>query len=213
MAKDQKRRQKKLARKKAKRKQKKIVEGSKVPVSLAAKMAVAASWPLHECHILADWQEQSFGNLIVSRRSPDGQVTFVAFLLDFGCLGVKDIMVKWQVSELAYAETAGMTAERQGERQELTLHDAAKLVEAARDYGDQLDFQQPRTHDQAIRILRGGDPSKSTLEVTCGRDGKPFYVAGPRDKADRIIAHLTETLGPEGFHYMAPMFGPGLEGE
>jgi len=213
MAKDQKRRQKKLARKKAKRKQKRVIERSKVPVSLAAKMAVASSWPLHECHVLKDWQEQLFGNLIVSRRDPDGYITFVAFLLDFGCLGVKDIMIKWQVSDQAYAEHAGITSERQGERLDLSVHDAMKLVETARDYGEQLGFHQPRSYEHAIRMLRGGDPEQSALTVTCGRDGKPFYIAGPRDNADSIMRHLAENLGPDGFHYIAPLFDPDFDDE
>jgi len=40
-----------------------------------------------------------------------------------------------------------------------------------------------------------------------GREGKPFFVAGPYDNVDRIMAKLRRKLGEDGFHFMIPLAG------
>lgn len=36
-----------------------------------------------------------------------------------------------------------------------------------------------------------------------GRDGKPFYVAGPHDNPDRVIRTLEQSVGEDNFHFLA----------
>ena len=43
-----------------------------------------------------------------------------------------------------------------------------------------------------------------------GPEGKPFFIAGPYDNTDRIIARLTKAVGPDGFHFLAPL-GPDTD--
>jgi len=38
-----------------------------------------------------------------------------------------------------------------------------------------------------------------------GEDGEPLFIAGPRDDVDHIMATLTRRLGPDGFHFIAPL--------
>ncbi|HCJ33979.1 MAG TPA: helix-turn-helix domain containing protein, partial [Ktedonobacter sp.] len=40
-------------------------------------------------------------------------------------------------------------------------------------------------------------------QLTFGKDGKPFFVAGPRDNAARIVKQLEKTAGPGNFDYVA----------
>jgi hypothetical protein len=46
-------------------------------------------------------------------------------------------------------------------------------------------------------------------QLTFGREGKPFYVAGPRDNVQRILRQLEKTAGPGNFDYIAMVGGPG----
>ena len=45
-----------------------------------------------------------------------------------------------------------------------------------------------------------------TYHLTFGRDGKPFFVAGPYDNAPAIVAKLEATAGPGNYGVMAPLF-------
>ena len=44
-------------------------------------------------------------------------------------------------------------------------------------------------------------------------EGKPFFVAGPRDDADRIIRILERKVGSGNYNYIVPMSNPGSFGD
>jgi len=46
----------------------------------------------------------------------------------------------------------------------------------------------------------GTHPSEQQLEF--GKDGKPFFIAGPYDDAHAIVTKLARTAGEGNFHYM-----------
>ena len=43
------------------------------------------------------------------------------------------------------------------------------------------------------------------VKDTFGKDGKPFFIAGPHDNAARILRQLEKTAGPGNYHYLAPL--------
>jgi hypothetical protein len=49
-----------------------------------------------------------------------------------------------------------------------------------------------------------------TGQVAFGKDGQPFFVAGPHDNADAIMRPLLRFAGEGHFHYVMPL-GGGLE--
>ena len=40
--------------------------------------------------------------------------------------------------------------------------------------------------------------------IRFGRDGKPFYIAGPHDDAARVMRMLSRTVGQGNFRYLVP---------
>jgi hypothetical protein len=52
-----------------------------------------------------------------------------------------------------------------------------------------------------VLVPRGELPEPYNL--TFGRDGKPFFMAGPHDNATRIIRQLEKTAGPGKYNYIA----------
>jgi hypothetical protein len=42
-----------------------------------------------------------------------------------------------------------------------------------------------------------------------GKEGKPFFVAGPHDNADRIIRILERKVGHGNYNYFVPIGDPG----
>jgi hypothetical protein len=46
--------------------------------------------------------------------------------------------------------------------------------------------------------------------VPLGKDGKPYFVAGPYDDARKIMAKLEKAVGRDGFHFIMPL-DPSLD--
>jgi hypothetical protein len=199
-----KRRQKKLERKAAKRKAKQQAEAS-APKGRRAQLRASASWPLHECLVTRDWRDTSeITQVLVARRSPAGQVAIGAFLVDLGCLGVKAAFGRLFDTLGEYKE---MRDEMQS-RQELVKADpnlAARIIREAIAYAKELGFQPDPDYRDAMLVLGDADPDACDEPVPLGKDGKPYFIPGPDDRVQLIMAKLMRKLGPDGFHYLVPL--------
>lgn len=206
MARDPKKRQKKLQRKAAKRKQKK--SKLKQIFRPTARMLVrqASSWPIHEILLAEDWGEE--GNIIqilAARRSDQGQLVVAAFVVDLGCLGVKNAYARPLESQAEYQELRqGMMTHQSMVPADLNL--VAKILEEGVAYARQLGFEPNPDYNQARGVLADAEPEACDVHIPLGGpEGKPFFIAGPYDNVDRIMAKLTKKLGPDGFTYMVPV--------
>jgi hypothetical protein len=145
-------------------------------------------------------------NVLVSRSLASGNVAFAMFLLDVYCLGVKDVIFD-VVSRTRYDWK--VYGKFFGEYEPVNLEPAAalKLLEGAIEYARQLGLPPHRDYPKAVRIFGEIDPVSCNQEFTYGKDGKPFFIAGPYDRmawCRRIIDLLTARCGPDGFHYLIP---------
>jgi hypothetical protein len=59
------------------------------------------------------------------------------------------------------------------------------------------------------RSKEGELPEKE--QITFGKDGKPFFVAGPDDNVGRIMRQLEKTAGPGNFHFLAGFGDMGMD--
>jgi len=204
---DPRKRQKKLEKQKAKKKaeQKEIArrESQGMPVRLAA----ASGAPiLHCCYLKALW-EVGIGNVLISRQLSSGNVAFVVFLVDAYCLGVKDlflnILPRAVYDKKIYDHLLG-----RGPVQHVKPEYIRKLVEDAVEYARALDL--PPHADYRVGKLIFGDISAAACpeHFEFGKNGKPFFFAGPHDHAARcreIIHTLNRVCGPDGFHFAVPL--------
>lgn len=202
MAIDEKRRQKKLKKKKAKRKSV-AAERKKAEWKFAPSRETLKAAPVHECLVLKDLFETGIGNLFLSRRMPDGEIAMGSFLIDVYCLGVKNAFFT-VAAEPNYREMI----ESQNESGELeAIHPACarKLVEGSVAYAADLGLQPHKDYAAARKIFGDLDPDACPRSFEFGKDGKPFYVAGPNEtpaQSRKIINRLTKKLGEDNFHYM-----------
>jgi len=210
MALDEKRRQKKLARKVAKRK--KALAARKPEYSGGGNyseeriMAMAAASPVHECLVPAEIFDLGMGSVIISREMANGEIGFGVFLIDVFCLGVKDAFFSVR-PQGEYENAIEEIRAREGLKP-VEPACAVKLIESAAAYARDLGLNPQRDYPFAKRIFGNIDSAACPREFTFGKDGKPLYMAGPNDtEADsrRIMGILTEKLGPGGFHYMLPV--------
>lgn len=207
MARNEQRRQKALARRKAKLKARKPVrrDAPSTREALVARMARTASLPLREVRITRGWREGSLANIVITRDRPDAGLAMAAFLVDLGCLGVKNALCAERMSPREYEERLDSWATDDGGLVRCEPSLAAKIIRTGLAYAADLGFAPHEDFEPARQILGDIDASECDEEIVCGNEGKPFYVAGPRDNARRIIRQLERRLGPGGFHYIVPI--------
>jgi hypothetical protein len=202
-----KQRQKGRQRKAAKRKQKRATSKPRVTKGRAL-LRAASHWPLHECLLTKEWQEEgAITQILVARRSPSRQIAVGVFLVDLGCLGVKSAFGRPLHSMQEYRELRdGMKANQGMIKADINL--AAKIIREAIAYADELGFKPDPDYRDAMLVLGDADPDACEVPIPLGgKDGKPFFVAGPYDNVDRIMSKLTRKLGPDGFHFLVPLSG------
>lgn len=201
------RRQKSLQRKAIKRKEKIQVVRQTMPRSPYALLRKAGSWPMYECLATKAWQKPGeIIQILVARRSPTGQVACGVFLVDLGCLGVKNGFASLFDSEGEYRETLRRRIVESQPMQAVEPNLAAKIVREAIVYAQGLGLSPHRDSRDAMLVLGDADPDTCDTPVPLGNGaGKPFFVAGPYDNVPLIMARLERAVGRDGFEYLVPL--------
>lgn len=206
--KQSKKRQKALQRKAAKRKQKRAQRRSRHS-GVRTFLRPAAHWPLHECLLTEEWQEEgAIVQVLVARRSPLGQIATGTFLVDPGCLGVKSAFASLFRSQREYEQELRRRITEQQAMVSADLNLVAKIIREAIAYARQLGFSPDPDYRDAMIVLGDADPDACDIPIPLGsKDGKPLYIAGPYDDIDEIMAKLAKAVGPDGFQYLVPISG------
>lgn len=214
MARDSKKRSKALQRKAAKRKQKQKQSRLQQIFQPNSRkfLRQAGTWPLYEVLLSEEWQETgAIIQILVARQSPQGHIGVAAFLVDLGCLGIKNAFGRIYETRSEYKELRdGMASGQTMIAADLNL--VAKIVQESMAYAQELGFKPDPDYRQAMLVLGDADPEACSVDIPLGGpEGKPFFVAGPYDNVDRVVAKLTKAVGPNGFHYLMPLdVGDGL---
>ena len=195
-------------RQKARQRKKKRTVSRRRALSPRGLLRASGDWPLHECLLTEEWQEErAITQILVARRSPSGQIAIGTFLVDLGCLGVKSAFgrlfdTRWEYEELRN----GMMSHQDMIKADVNL--VAKIIREAIAYAQELGFKPDPDYRDAILVLGDADPDACDVPIPLGgKDGKPFFFAGPYDNVDRIMAKLMRKLGPDGFTYVVPLAG------
>ena len=171
-------------------------------------MEAAASWPVFECLISAGWQDPiKLTNLVVAKEPPFGGVVCCVFLVDLGCLGPKEAFVT-QFRTRAQYETEFRAVMMNHEPMVPTEYPlAAKIISESLRYARHLGFELPPRVGATLDALGPLEAAAAACQREIplgGTDGIPFYLAGPDDDVDRIMATLTRTCGKGKFHFTIP---------
>jgi len=207
MAFDQKKRQKRIARKKSKRKA--VISSKKKDfsfgerISLKKAILVAKNSPIEGCLIRKNIFSEGIGTAIVSRKMPNFRLGIGVFLLDVWCLGVKNTYFS-VLSEDEYTDRI----------KEINVHEtienihpscARKLIEQCINFSDGLGFKPHKDFKTSRQLLVDIDPTVCPNQYTFGKDGKPFYISGPNEnlnQSNKIISSLLQHCGEGNFDYL-----------
>lgn len=212
MALDARRRQKKAEKRRAKEKAKRKALATRKATDMGQRLArVAAAPVLHACTQQGLW-DSGIAQVLVSRELDSGMVVFSIFLVDRYCLGVKDAFCGF-MARSEYFDRIYEKLDEASERVSLKPAAARKLVEEAVAYASDLGLAPHRGYAHAREIFGDIDPAASDRQFEFGRDGKPYFVAGPHDSPGRcyqIVNILTERLGEGNFYFTLPLAGGQL---
>jgi hypothetical protein len=203
------RRQKKLARQRAKQKAERRALAHRESGGLPARFQAAASAPVLHCWASRDVWRQGIGYVLLSRQLGGGNVAFVVFLLDVYCLGVKNVIMD-VLPRASYEENLHEKMTKQFRVDLMEPECCRKLVEGAVQYAADLGLP-PHPDYRVAKLLFGSIPAENcTRQFVYGKEGKPLFMPGPFDDGARrqqVLHALDEHCGPDGYHYV---LGPGL---
>lgn len=82
-----------------------IPKSSTRPQSRGALLRQAPEWPLRECLLSKNWQDpHEIVQAVIARQSPEGQIAAAVFLIDLGCLGLKNGFTRLFSSQKEYRQ-------------------------------------------------------------------------------------------------------------
>jgi hypothetical protein len=216
MALSEKQKQKKRQQRAQKRKK---AGAARRPVSAAGSARVMAKsyarFPVHEVLCPGDLDDEGMGNLLLSRKGPDGLLGVSFFLVDKYCLGVKNAFFR-ELDEDQYFEAKQRTLYNRP-AEPVAMHPACmrKLVESAVDYARDLGFAPHKDYGAAREIFGDIDASACPTRFDFGKEGKPLFIAGPNEnlaKSRKIVKQLEKRCGAGGYDYIAWLGGEEMPG-
>ncbi len=164
----------------------------------------ASNWKLDKCWINEDWQDhKSLNQLIITRRSGAGYIAAALFLIDLGCLGIKNADTRGFADEFQFRNELLEHVEETQDLQLCSVDFAAKMVYNAMAYARGLGFEPHKDARKAIRFLHDAQPENCADVIPLGgEDGKPFYVNGPFDDETKILRTLDRTVGEGNYDFV-----------
>lgn len=214
MARDERKRQKRLLKKRRRDKVRRLVHAQAVPFSARKtrdKIRQARSLPLHECLINPSWRQMGLARVLLSRRQPDGNLLFGVYMVDVLCLGLKSTFCNADFPPAQYNARLREPMYRDGRPVECALALAHRVIYGGIDYAAQFGFRPDSDFDLSRYVLEDKASVEPCDEVEFGRDGKPVYISGPHDDPRRVIAQLRSAVGEGNFDFIAG--GPAMPGQ
>lgn len=168
--------------------------------------------PIYECLINEGWQEGGMAQIMVVRRKLHGNFIVGNYVLDTFCLGLKNTLYMHNMADYEYESHKRSTEKQTGFRWEkIEPNFCFNLIYGAIEYAEDLGFKPNKDFDVTEYIL--DDVEKIEFEeIEFGRDGMPYYFAGPYDDVKKVINILNRSVGEGNYHYVAPvdMYGTPL---
>ena len=210
MPRDERKRQKALMKKRSKQKvatQHRAHAQASVSQSVPSILRQARNYPVYECLISIGWQKDDPGlvEIVLARQQPNGEICFGVYLVDKLCLGLKNTFANANFSRSRYQDEVRDRISSRSKLQDCPLELAHQMIYQSIDYAAQFGFEPHKDFALSQFLLQPRGELEEPYHLTFGKDGKPFYIAGPRDNVARILRQLEKTAGPGNYHFLAPI--------
>ena len=167
----------------------------------------AREYPIFGSWIMKGWQESGITPVVVAREQSPDEVIFGSYLVDLYCLGVKDALCNANLPLKRFKNNLPDLCSGKPEPCDIGL--AHEVVYGAIDFAKPYGFEPHPDFKLASMVLDPPEAHPPEHELEFGKDGKPFYIAGPYDDVEAIVRKLTRTAGEGNFDYVLTLGGPG----
>jgi len=167
----------------------------------------ARNLPIYECKVNKDWEHNKMADVIVARSHANGNITLCFYLVDLGCLGVKDTFYKFNVDSEEYAESMDRF-ENEMFLKVIPYELAHNIVYAGVEFAEEYGFKPHKDFTSVTRFMLEEDTDDIDLiEIEVGgNDGNPLYINSGFEtdvRAKQIVSQLEKTAGIGNFTYVS----------
>ncbi|MES2199682.1 MAG: hypothetical protein V4489_05905 [Chlamydiota bacterium] len=153
--------------------------------------------PIYDCKILPNQEDVGISPIHIVRQLTDTTYVLISYLIDFWCLGLKDAFINYGLSssELQSIFQKGPPLIS------LPYEEARSFILGSIDFARKIDIE-PHSNWQGIvtSFIEAKKPYKK--QFVFGKDGHPFYVAGPYDVQRYDLTKLIKKIKDAGGDYI-----------
>jgi len=164
----------------------------------------ARELPFYQCFITSRWQVLGIANILISRKQPSGHFIVGMYLIDIYCLGLKNTTFRFNLSEVEYMDFVHKFKEAEGEARHCDFAEAHNIIYGAIDYAEELGFSPQKDFKVTEYILNPKLIDDGIDQIQFGKNGKPYYFAGPYDNTNQILGVLKRNVGEGNFEFTIP---------
>jgi hypothetical protein len=170
--------------------------------SLSEQVRCAAALPIQQCLLTEGWMERGNGILILARGATSEYLSTGIFLLDTFCLGVKDAAFGRSTDEALAYRFAQMPATLGAVEPSY----ARKLLRDLAVWAQSIGFAPARDFAAVERLFGDVNADACEVQFQFGREGKPFYIAGPFDTPAQVHQRFTTIASKGKYLIVDPAF-------
>jgi hypothetical protein len=142
-------------------------------------------------------------SITISKTMPSGKFVIGLYMIDMFCLGVKNTLFKFALDSFGYDEFI-QKINAQSEIVKCDLGEAHNIIFGAIDFAAENGFKPQKDFSITQYILDENLIDDRIDEIEFGRNGRPFYFAGPYDNTMYIIETLEKNVGEGNFDVVLP---------
>ena len=181
----------------------------------------ARNLPIFNCFVNQGWEEEGLAHVTIARKHINGNITYCSYLVDLKCLGVKDTLYEFNVSEYEFDEYKSKL-DINLNMLECDYNLVHNIIHAGWEYAEDIGFEPHKDFLSITRYMLEEDSDDIPfIEIACGgENGKPLFVQGPLEDdaiANMIINRLEKRVGAGNFDYVLggnnPMFDDSYDDE
>lgn len=166
-------------------------KGESIPAN-----AECCKFPIYECKVLGSWNEGGLSPVHVVRKLNENRYVLVSYLVDFWCLGVKDVCLKFGLSKTdlinIYKMNDGLV--------DVSYEEARSLILGAVDFAKAIDIDPHSDWNGIYSSFIEADRAYEK-QFSFGKKGHPYYVSGPMDYENYNVKEVVNKVLKANGHY------------
>lgn len=180
----------------SKKKKGKVVQ---FPQSLEGKIRTRArKLEIGKCYISEDWKLMREGNILITRKHTNGNLTFGFFLVDLGVLGVKDTFCEFNFPEHKLLSSLENSAQEDNFI-EVEYNLAHNIIYGVVEYAEDHGFKPCKNFDVSQYVLEKDDEKIPLIDIEFGVNGLPAIFCNDNNPMEQEINQLEKTVGISNF--------------